>query len=192
MGTTRAAARPKGRFLRYFSRFFGAAPLENPPLCPPLPQPPDGNWGEGGGAGAPLSPPRGTKTEGFTLVYLILHPRPSPTFTYSRVCAHLFHRIPRFPGILFYPHFWHRPGSPPRIHVHGGFSQALTGEIGLSEIRNVFVEVSICPETMKLHPESLRETHFGATATCFEFAPGIPVIPGEDFESQFPRTRARA
>ena len=55
------------------------------------------------------------------------------------------------------------------IHVLGRSSQALTGEIGLSEIQNVFAEVSICPGTMKLHPESLRETHFEATATYFEF-----------------------
>ena len=71
------------------------------------------------------------------------------------------------------------------IHVHGASSQALTGEIGLSEFQNVFVKVFICPETMKLHPESLRETHFEATVTCFEFAPRILVIPGESFEFQF-------
>ena len=70
-------------------------------------------------------------------------------------------------------------GSPPRIHVHGGFSRTLTGEIGLSEIQNVFVEVSICPETMELHLKSLRETHFEATVTRSEFAPRILVIPGE-------------
>ena len=45
-----------------------------------------------------------------------------------------------------------------------------TGEIGLSEIQIVFVKVSICPETMKLHPESLRETNFEATAASFEFS----------------------
>ena len=53
------------------------------------------------------------------------------------------------------------------IHVHGGSSQALTGEIGLSEIQNVFAEVFICPETMELLQESLRETHFEATAASF-------------------------
>ena len=36
------------------------------------------------------------------------------------------------------------------MDVHGGSSQALTGEIGLSEFRNVFAEVSICPETMEM------------------------------------------
>ena len=45
-----------------------------------------------------------------------------------------------------------------------------TGEIGLSEIQIVFVKVSICPETMKLHPESLRETNFEATVASFEFS----------------------
>ena len=59
------------------------------------------------------------------------------------------------------------------IDVHGGSSQALTGEIGLSEIQNVFAEVSICPGTVKLLQKSLRETHFEATATCFEFFPGF-------------------
>ena len=56
------------------------------------------------------------------------------------------------------------------IHVHGGFSRTLTGEKFLSEIQNVFVEVSICPETIKLHLESLRETHFEATVTRFEYS----------------------
>ena len=37
------------------------------------------------------------------------------------------------------------------------------------KIRIVFAEVSICPETMELLQKSLRETHFGATATCFKF-----------------------
>ena len=55
------------------------------------------------------------------------------------------------------------------MDVQGGFSQTLSGEIGLSEIRIVFVNVFICPETMKLHPESLRESHFEATVTRFEF-----------------------
>ena len=53
------------------------------------------------------------------------------------------------------------------IHVLGRSSQALTGEIGLSEIQNVFAEVSICPETMELLQESLRETHLEATAASF-------------------------
>ena len=56
------------------------------------------------------------------------------------------------------------------MYVQGGFSQTLSGEIGLSEIQIVFVNVFICPETMKLHPKSLRETHFEATATRFEFS----------------------
>ena len=37
----------------------------------------------------------------------------------------------------------------------------------------VFAEVSICPETMKLHQRSPRETHFQATAILFEFSPGF-------------------
>ena len=75
------------------------------------------------------------------------------------------------------------------IHVHGASSQALTGEIGLSEIQIVFVKVSICPETMKSHPESLRETHFEATATCFEFAPGISLdLPGPRSAPPFSRS----
>ena len=55
------------------------------------------------------------------------------------------------------------------MYVLGRSSQALTGEIGLSEIQNVFAEVSICPGTVKLLQKSLRETHFEATAACFEF-----------------------
>ena len=61
------------------------------------------------------------------------------------------------------------PGAPWEIHVHGRSSQELFGEIGLSEIQIVFAEVFICPETMELHQESLRESHFGATVTRFEF-----------------------
>ena len=53
------------------------------------------------------------------------------------------------------------------IDVHGASSRALTGEIGLSEIDIVFAEVFICPETMELLQESLRETHFEATAASF-------------------------
>ena len=56
------------------------------------------------------------------------------------------------------------------IHVHGGSSQALTGEIALSEIQIVFAEVPICPETTEMLQKSLRETHFEATATCFEYS----------------------
>ena len=56
------------------------------------------------------------------------------------------------------------------IHVHGGSSQALTGEIALSEIQIVFAEVSICPEMIELLQKSLREPHFEATATCFEYS----------------------
>ena len=56
------------------------------------------------------------------------------------------------------------------IHVHGASSRTLTGEIGLSEFRNVFAEVFICPETMELHQKSLRETHLEATVARFEFS----------------------
>ena len=56
------------------------------------------------------------------------------------------------------------------MYVLGRSSQALTGEIGLSEFQNVFAEVSICPETMELLQKSLCETHFEATATCFEYS----------------------
>ena len=55
------------------------------------------------------------------------------------------------------------------MYVRGGSSQSLTGEIGLSEFQNVFAEVSICPETMELLQKSLREAHFEATATFFEY-----------------------
>ena len=61
-------------------------------------------------------------------------------------------------------------GGAGEIDVHGASSRTLTGEIGLFEFQNVFAEVSICPETMKLLQESLRETHFEATATCFEYS----------------------
>ena len=59
------------------------------------------------------------------------------------------------------------------MHVRGASSRTLTGEIGLSEIQNVFAEVFICPETMKLHQKSLRETHFEATVTRFEISSEI-------------------
>ena len=42
--------------------------------------------------------------------------------------------------------------------------------MGLFKFQNVFAEVSICPETMKLHQKSLRETHFEATVTRFEYS----------------------
>ena len=62
------------------------------------------------------------------------------------------------------------PAVPGReMDVPGASSQTLTGEIGLSEFQNVFAEVSICPETMELLQKSLREAHFEATVTCFEF-----------------------
>ena len=62
------------------------------------------------------------------------------------------------------------PARSMEISVHGASSRTLTGEIGLSDIRNVFAEVFICPETMKLHQKSLRETHFEATVTRFEYS----------------------
>ena len=66
------------------------------------------------------------------------------------------------------------PAVPGReMDVPGASSQTLTGEIGLSEFENVFAEVSICPGTMKLHQKSLRETHFEATVTRFEYSLGF-------------------
>ena len=63
------------------------------------------------------------------------------------------------------------PAVPGReMDVPGASSQTLTGEIGLSEFQNVFAEVSICPETTKLHPKSWRETHFEATVSRREFS----------------------
>ena len=63
------------------------------------------------------------------------------------------------------------PAVPGReMDVPGASSQTLTGEIGLSEFENVFAEVSICPETTKLHPKSWRETHFEATVSRREFS----------------------
>ena len=56
------------------------------------------------------------------------------------------------------------------MYVQGGFSQTLSGEIGLSEIQIVFVNVFICPETMKWNPESPRETHFEETVARSEFS----------------------
>ena len=41
------------------------------------------------------------------------------------------------------------------------------------EIQNVFAEVFICPETVKLHQKSLRETHLEATVTRFEYSSGF-------------------
>jgi len=40
----------------------------------------------------------------------------------------------------------------------------------LSEIKDVFAEVFICPETIELQKESSRETIFEATVTRFELA----------------------
>ena len=68
------------------------------------------------------------------------------------------------------PVFRSAPGAPWEIHVHGRSSRELFGEIGLSEFRIVFAEVFICPETMKLHQKSLRETYFEATVTRFEYS----------------------
>ena len=60
------------------------------------------------------------------------------------------------------------PGPRQEIDVHGGASQALTREIGLSEIQNVFAEVSISSERIKLLQKSLRETHFEAAVTRWD------------------------
>ena len=85
------------------------------------------------------------------------------------------------------------------IHVHGGSSQALTGEIALSEIQIVFAEVSICPEMIELLQKSLREPHFEATATCFEysmesqgFLRGTPRKPVRDRRTALGTLRNRA
>ena len=59
------------------------------------------------------------------------------------------------------------PASPWEGDAHGRSWRVLTGKIALLEIQNVFAEVFICPGTMKLHQESLRETHFEATVTRF-------------------------
>ena len=59
------------------------------------------------------------------------------------------------------------------LDVRGASSRTLTGEIGLFEFQNVFAEVSICPETMELLQKSLRETHFEATVTRFEYSSGF-------------------
>ena len=77
--------------------------------------------------------------------------------------------------------------------------RVLTGEIALLEIRNVFAEVSICPERMKLLQKSSRETHFEATATCFEysmesqgFRRGTPGKPVQDRRKSLGTLRNRA
>ena len=69
-------------------------------------------------------------------------------------------------------------GPSEKIHVHGGSSRPLTGEIGLSEIENVFAEFFICPETIELQKESSRETIFEATVTRFELASRFWPAPG--------------
>ena len=43
----------------------------------------------------------------------------------------------------------------------------------MSEIKNVFAEVSISPERIKLQQKSLRGTHFEATVTRFEYSSGF-------------------
>ena len=63
------------------------------------------------------------------------------------------------------------PAVPGReMDVPGASSQTLTGEIGLSEFENVFAEVSICPERMKLLQKSMCGTHFEATVARFDFS----------------------
>ena len=97
---------------------------------------------------------------------------------------HTFQRRPRIDlGIILKPpfdvlKFWVQglavgdisvfPASPWQGDAHARSWQPPTGEIGLSEIQNVLADVSICPETMELLQKSSRETHFEATATCFE------------------------
>ena len=67
-------------------------------------------------------------------------------------------------------HSWVPAECLREIDVHGGSSREPTGEIALSEIQIVFVNVFICPETMKLRPKSLCETHLEATVTRFELS----------------------
>ena len=90
--------------------------------------------------------------------------------------------FPGTPGVVFpqcNPMFFQRRTptfvfaflKPTRFFLkHGRPWQAPTGEIGLSEFRIVFAEVSICPERIELLQKSLRETHFEATATRFEYS----------------------
>ena len=91
------------------------------------------------------------------------------------------------------------PASPWEGDAHGRSWRVLTGEIALLEIQNVFAEVSICPERMKLLQKSSRETHFEATATCFEysmesqgFRRGTPGKPVRDRRKSLGTLRNRA
>ena len=85
------------RFLGVSGADFNAAPLGKPPLRPPR---------------------RGAKTEGFASENLISRLRPSPTFTYPRVCVHYFQAVPRFPTNFILSHFLQPLGWPPEMHVH--------------------------------------------------------------------------
>ena len=97
----------------------------------------------------------------------------------------LAHQMPDVCRTLLYPNFGINLDRFWEFTFVGGFSPTLSGEIGLSEIRIVFAEVSICPERTELLQRSLRETHFEATVTRFESAPGFPPIPGESSVGTF-------
>ena len=90
----------------------------------------------------------------------------------------LAHQMPDVCRTLLYPNFGINLDRFWEFTFVGGFSPTLSGEIGLSEIRIVFAEVSICPERTELLQRSLRETHFEATVTRFEFTRRISRIPG--------------
>ena len=77
-------------------------------------------------------------------------------------------------------------GALFEIHVHGASSQTLTGEIALSEIRNVFAEVLISSERTELLQKSLRGTHFEATPTRFVVSLNF------SRKSKWPRSEATA
>ena len=90
----------------------------------------------------------------------------------------LAHQMPDVCRTLLYPNFGINLDRFWEFTFVGGFSPTLSGEIGLSEIRIVFAEASICPERTELLQRSLRETHFEATVTRFEFTRRISRIPG--------------
>ena len=52
--------------------------------------------------------------------------------------------------------------------------------MALSEFQNVFADVSISSERMKMLQKSARGTHFEATVTCFEEIPRTQRILGQN------------
>ena len=92
---------------------------------------------------------------------MILHPEPSRETHFEAAATHFEENV--FPeGKVPDPQL---APLPPAGHPRSWDTP--TGEFALFDFENYFANAKISSETIILHPESLRETHFEATAALF-------------------------